>query len=82
MKFYRYKLETIDDGVEHETGFVVGHSYSDAVKRLEEITTTPSGKNNLVGIELYEVDAYSIGAISDTMITETFDYEKDQKGGN
>ena len=83
MNFYRYKMETLEpEGLTIETGFVIGQSYSDAVKRLEDITTTPSGQNNLVSVELYEIDAYSTGAISDMMITEVFDFEEDQKGGN
>ena len=83
MNFYRYKMETLEpEGLTIETGFVIGQSYSDAVKRLEDITTTPSGQNNLVSVELYEIDAYSTGAISDAMITEIFDFEEDQKGGN
>jgi len=82
MNFYRYKIETIEDGIEpfSETGFVTGGSYSDAAKRLEDLTTAPSGGNNLVSMELYEIDAYSVGAISDTIINETFDFEKHQKG--
>ena len=79
MNFYRYTIEIIEDdptGLISETGFVVGESYSDAVKKLEEISTTPSGECNLVSIELYETESYSTGVISDAMITEVFDYEK------
>lgn len=82
MNFYRYTIEVIeDDPIEliSETGFVIGKSYSDAAKRLEKISTAPSGKCNLVSMELYEIDSYSAGVISDTMITEVFDFEKNNK---
>ena len=82
MNFYRYTIEVIEDDPTElisETGFVIGESYSDASKRLEEISTAPSGKCNLVSMELYEIDSYSAGVISDAMITEVFDFEKDNK---
>ena len=82
MNFYRYTIEVIEDDPTElisETGFVIGKSYSDAAKRIEKISTTPSGKCNLVSMELYETDSYSAGVISDAMITEVFDFEKNNK---
>jgi len=82
MNFYRYTIEVIEDDpteLVSETGFVIGKSYSDAAKRLEKISTAPSGECNLVSIELYEIDSYSAGVISDIMITEVFDSEKNNK---
>ena len=77
MQFFRYKIQTIEDlEIITDTGFVIGESYSDATRRLEEITTSPSGESNLVSIEIYEVDSYGAGAIPDIDILDIYEYEK------
>ena len=77
MQFFRYKIQTIEDlETITDTGFVIGENYSDATRRLEEITTSPSGHNNLVSVEIYEVDSYEAGAILDTDILDIYEYEK------
>ena len=78
---YRYKITDWDE-LENQTcvntGFVAGSNYSDAVSRLEKITTAP-GQNHstLIEINLYEIDSYDgDGVLDDSTIVDIYEEEK------
>lgn len=69
---FRYKMDwwnDLENKVVHESGIIAANSYSKAAKILEENCTDPSGKCDLISIEIYELEHLN-GAITDNTLLE------------
>lgn len=76
---FRYRISywsELDNKEMRERGFIVGESYTEAVKNLTSVFTDRQGNCSITEIYLYEIDTYGCGLLSDDSIEETWEAER------